>query len=102
MTARWADTPLEDRELPDEADTDDGSQPLIDCPHCHLPVMEDLSPPQCPHCHEWITSGPHAWGPGPWYHRCGLWAIKTILMNWLAWLALAILAIILWLLGVPR
>lgn len=102
MAARWADddNPLDDREFPDEADTDDGSPPLMDCPHCRLPIMEDS--PQCPHCHQWVASGPHSWGPQPWYHRHGLWAVRTILMNWLAWLVVAIAAIALWLFGIMR
>ena len=96
MAARWADKPLEDREFPDRADTDDGSPPLISCPHCRLPMMEDA--PRCPHCHEWVAADLKTWGPQRWYHRHGLWAVKTILMNWLLWLALAALAAILWLL----
>ncbi len=91
--AAWSDKPLEDREFPDEIDTDDDgdlSGEMHPCPYCKLPVWEQA--PQCPHCANWLIEERTSWRSSrKLYVRFGLWASKTILWNWLFWLALAII-----------
>ena len=90
----FEDKPLEDREYPDEddlVDEDDPSTRLVRCGNCGE-MIHELAP-QCPHCREWIIAGQSDWRSSrKWYVRGGLHLAKTLLWNWLFWLALAALA----------
>ena len=93
-----SDKPLEDWELPDQADMDNGevSADLSPCPNCSVPVWEDAE--HCPHCGEWITrSGLSPRTSSKPYMRFGYWAARTLVLNWLFWLAMGVLAILVWL-----
>ena len=49
------DDDLDDRELPDESDTDSFDEPSLDaCPHCNKLIDEDTE--RCPHCGQYILS----------------------------------------------
>ncbi len=97
----YSDEPLDEREFPDEQDMDacdDESPELAECPNCHLPIFEDAE--QCPHCHEWIVSTSISLDSSrKWYMRLGYWAAKTLLLNWIFWIGMSVLGLLLWLLG---
>ena len=87
--------PLEDREFPDEADVaegdEDSSVRLVRCPRCRE-LIHELAP-QCPHCREWIVADMSDWRRSrKWYVRGGLHLARTLLWNWLFWLAVAAMA----------
>jgi len=76
--------------MPDEADlVDDDDEVLgsiVPCPNCGRGIFEDAQ--QCPACHQWIIRT-NSWRSSPkWYVRGGLWAARTLLVNWLFWIAL--------------
>lgn len=93
---RWEDKPLAEREYPDPADLDEGEpvSQTLPCPRCSMHVFEDAE--HCPHCGYWISRS----RMGGWRHsrklyvRFGLWASRTILLNWLFWPAVAVLALL--------
>jgi len=94
---RTSDKPLEEKEYPDEADlakaenAEDGAVLLTKCPACGELIHEQTQ--QCPHCKEWIVPSGQSWRDSrKWYVRGGLYMIKTLLVNWLFWLALMAIA----------
>jgi hypothetical protein len=100
--AAWSDEPLDEREFPDEEDLQDDEDDIlasiIPCPCCGSAMHEDS--PQCPQCKEWITRPAGSWrSSGKWYVRGGKWASRTLLMNWLMWIALGLLAVLAILMG---
>ncbi len=88
------DKPLEEKEFPDESDLiDDENSPLTlrHCPACDELVYDQTQ--QCPHCKEWIFLDSLDWRSSrKWYVRGGLYVTKTLLMNWMFWLAIAAIA----------
>ena len=98
------DKPLEDKEFPDEADLiadDDERSPLTlrNCPSCGRLIYEQSQ--QCPHCKEWIFLDGQGWRSSrKWYVRGGLYVTKTLLLNWIFWLAIAAIAAIVTLLEI--
>jgi len=92
MTA-WADEPLDDNEFPDEDDLGDDSDEvlgaLVPCPNCGRAIWEGVQ--QCPECHEWILDRATWRSSRKWYVRGGLWAARTLLVNWLFWIGAAAL-----------
>ena len=86
------DRPLEEKEYPDEADMEDDDTLYLDrCPACGAMVYEDA--PQCPYCREWLCRDGGQWRRSrKWYVRGGLYLTKTLLINWVFWLALVALA----------
>ncbi len=95
----YDDKPLEEWEYPDEEDTDsvDLLSDVAPCPECGEHIYEVAD--RCPYCHVFL---PDNWAlrqpSDKAYVRFGLWGTKTLLMNWLFWLALSVLGILLWLL----
>ncbi len=91
-----SDEPLEEKEYPDEADVDEledeySSLRVVHCPACGELVYEQAQ--QCPHCKQWVALGSGGWRDSKkWYVRGGLYLTKTLLLNWLFWLALAAVA----------
>jgi hypothetical protein len=48
------DEEIDDREFPDESETDDSDEPeLIACPHCRKMISEIAE--QCPHCRGYVS-----------------------------------------------
>jgi len=95
------DKPLEEREYPDQADLDEPEDEeeaeavvqLVNCPACGELVYDQAQ--QCPHCKEWLVPPGRGWRQSrKWYVRSGLYLTKTILLNWLFWLALGAIAAI--------
>ncbi len=85
--------PLEDRELPDEADLDDDDETDVSpCPACGELIYEDA--PQCPYCREWVVRGDVGLrDSGKWYVRAGLFLTRTLLINWFFWMAVTAVGI---------
>ncbi len=85
--------PLEDRELPDEADlVDDGETDVAPCPACGELIYEDA--PQCPYCRQWVVGGAVSLSDSrKWYVRAGLFLTRTLLINWFFWMAMAAAAV---------
>jgi len=85
------DKPLEEKEFPDEADLDGGDDAVISvepCPACGELIYEQAQ--QCPHCKAWVVGTGQRWRTSrKWYVRGGLYLAKTLVLNWLFWLALA-------------
>ncbi len=71
------DSPADDE---DDYDPSSDSEPLIACPHCGEPILEDV--PQCPYCRQYVTRAAQAWQPKP------LWIAITV--------ALLLLSMVLW------
>lgn len=98
--AAWSDKPLEDREFPDDQDILDDEEDnvlasLTPCPSCGRAVHEQTQ--QCPHCKQWILAGRGSWRDSrKWYVRGGLWMSRTLLWNWLFWIALSALGVLIW------
>ncbi len=94
----WSDEPLDENEYPDEADLADDEDEvlgsLVPCPYCGRGMYEDS--PRCPSCGQWVTR------TGRWrtsrkvYVRGGLWLARVLLANWLLWIALSAIAVVLW------
>jgi hypothetical protein len=91
---RDSDKPLEEKEYPDDADVSDEEDEeesalrLSHCPACGELIYEQAQ--QCPHCKEWVVQPVQSWRLSrKWYVRGGLYLTKTLLLNWLFWLALA-------------
>ncbi len=90
------DKPLGEHELPDEADlaeaeSEDSGLRLVRCPACRELIHEDA--PQCPCCRQWIVDGGSQWRRSrKWYVRAGLLLARTLLWNWLFWLAVTAVA----------
>jgi hypothetical protein len=94
---RRSDKPLEEKEYPDEADLaeaedeDEGAVRLVKCPACGELIHDQTQ--QCPHCKEWVVLGGQTWRDSrKWYVRGGLYLTRTLLLNWLFWLALMAIA----------
>lgn len=94
---RRSDKPLEDKEYPDETDLakaedEEGAVVhLTNCPACGELIHEQAQ--QCPHCKEWVVLSGQSWRDSrKWYVRGGLYLIKTLLVNWLFWLAMMAIA----------
>ena len=94
---RDTEKPLEEKEFPDEADLSDDedeeeSLRLSHCRACGGLIHEHAQ--QCPYCKEWIVQPGQTWRDSrKWYVRGGLYMTKTLLLNWLFWLALAVIAL---------
>ena len=89
-----SDKPLEEKEYPDEADLveedEESSLTLTHCPVCGELIYDQAQ--QCPHCKEWIFPDRPGWRSSrKWYVRGGLYVTKTLLLNWIFWLALALI-----------
>jgi hypothetical protein len=87
--------PLEENEFPDEADLagqdDQPDTSLAPCPACGALIYDDA--PRCPHCQSDLPPSGQKWRDSrKWYVRGGLWAIKTLLWNWIAWLIVGAVA----------
>jgi len=99
-----SEKPLEEREFPDEADLGDGPDEddevalsLVPCPACGEMVWDQVQ--QCPHCKQWICPDASSWrGSRKWYVRAGLYLTRVLLLNWLFWLALGAVGVVLWIL----
>ncbi len=97
------DKPLEEKEFPDEADLVEGDEDspltLRHCPACKELVYDQSQ--QCPHCKEWIFLGGQDWRSSrKWYVRGGLYVTKTLVLNWMFWLAITVIAVIVTLLEI--
>lgn len=100
---RHSEKPLEEKEFPDESDlVDDDEQlplPLRNCPSCGNLVYDQTQ--QCPNCKEWIFPDRQDWRSNrKWYVRGGLYVTKTLVLNWIFWLAIAAIAAIVTLLEI--
>ncbi len=98
-----SDKPLEDREFPDEADLieDDEDLPLTlrRCPSCDSLIYGQAQ--QCPHCKEWVFLDSQDWRSSrKWYVRGGLYVTKTLVLNWMFWLAITAIAAVVTLLEI--
>ena len=94
------DKPLEEKEYPDEADLDESEDEpecplrLASCPACGELIHEQAQ--QCPHCKEWLIRPGQSWRQSrKWYVRGGLYLTKTLLLNWLFWLAVVAIGLVL-------
>jgi len=101
------DKPLEEKEYPDESDLAEEGQDeepvihLAQCPACGELIYDQVQ--QCPHCKEWIVPAGQSWRQSrKWYVRAGLYLTKTLLLNWLFWLALMAIAAVMALLEISR
>jgi hypothetical protein len=61
----FSDDELDDREYPDEDESDDDDLETIACPQCRRQVYEEAE--QCPHCGHFITPETHVWSGKPWW-----------------------------------
>ena len=98
--AFWSNSPLEDREYPDPADLVEhpADRIILPCPSCGSPVYEEAR--ECPHCQARLPDGLRPWRVGVrWYYRVGRYLAKLLALNWLAWIALGILTLLVMLLA---
>ena len=73
---------LSDRDLPDEADTDDSdadNAETIPCPHCRKPIYENAE--LCPHCKSYISNedAPRRY---PWWLIAGVVVCLVLVLLW--------------------
>ena len=65
---------VNERELPDESDMDDGDEPeLVPCPHCRQMVSEEAE--VCPECGNYVSRED---APSP--RQSTLWAVIIVLL----------------------
>ncbi len=92
---RYSDEPLDDNEYPDDEDLreDREDEVITPCPQCGSPVYEDAQ--QCPHCHTWLPDELERWRPQErWFYRTGRWMMRLLAVNWLVWVILGLISML--------
>jgi uncharacterized paraquat-inducible protein A len=63
--SEFADDDLDEREYPDDDQSDDDDPETVECPECHRQVYEEAE--QCPYCGQYITHDTRVWAGKPWW-----------------------------------